>query len=403
MRYILTIMNVSLGFSQLQDPLQAVNEAVGEAIIRLGKIPANLAFIFTSTEFAYPLVLETANNLLKETSIFGCSSSGIITNKGAFKHGVAVLLLNLGKQTFFNLAAVKNIDNKTFNPLSGKELGNKLLYGFKNVPRSLSIILSDKLVTEGVNLINELQTRIGKSFPLIGASTSDNFAKNKTFQYLDQELLSESCSGILFGGKFDFGFGIKHGWLSLGKIHSITEASGNVIKKIDGLPAIRLYEDYFAKNATELAKELQRLSVFYPLGIYLPGEEEYLLRNIASIKDDGSLVTQGDIPRYSKIRLMISTEESRLEATASACKEAKTGLGNKKIKFVIVFASAARFSISEKQNEKELRVIKEIFGEDTPLIGIYTNGVQAPLKSINYMDQTYFHNQSTNILAIGGQ
>lgn len=395
-------MKISFGFSQLREHIQAANEAIGQAVIGLGNVPVSLAFIFTSTEFAHPLVLRTAHNLLGEIPILGCSSQGILTNKGMFKYGFAVLLVSLNQQAFFNIASIKNV-NKDTSVSSGKELANKLLYGFKNVRRSLSIIFSDKLVTEGTNLINGLQENLGRSFPLIGACAADNFGGQKTFQYVNDELLSGSCSGILFGGKFNFGFGIKHGWFALGKMRRVTESNSNVIQEIDGEAAVKLYEDYFAKDTLELARELRRISISYPLGIYLEGEKEYLLRNIISIKDDGSLVTQGDVPQDSKIRLMISTEDSRLEATVASCEEAKRNLGGQKIKFVMVFDSAARLSLLGRQSDIELGVIKEVFGKDTPLIGICTNGEQAPLKSINYLGKTYFRNQSINILAIGDQ
>jgi hypothetical protein len=395
-------MNVSIGFSQLNDPILAANEAIGQAMLGLKNASPSLAFIFTSIEFAHPLILKTANNLLGEIPILGCSSLEIMTNQGVFKHGFAILLLSLNQQTFFNVATVKEI-SKASSLLSGKILGDKLLFGFKNVPRSLSIIFSDKLITEGTHLISGLQESLGKSFPLIGAAASDNFENHKTYQYLNKEILSDSCSGILFGGKFNFGFGIKHGWLPLGKMRCVTSSSDNLIKEIDGLPAVKLYEDYFVKNKLDLAKELRRISIYYPLGIYLPGEKEYLLRNIISINDDGSLVTQGDIPQNSKVRLMISTEDSRLTATVAACEEAKKNLGNQKVKFLIVLDSAARLSILGRQDDVELRVIKEVFGKNTPLIGICVNGEEAPLKSINYLGRTYFHNQSINILAIGEQ
>lgn len=395
-------MKIGFGFSQHKEHIQAANEAIGQAVIGLGNAPANLALIFTSTEFAHPLVLRAANNLLREIPILGSSSQGILTNKGIFKYGFAVLLINLNQQTFFNIASVKNV-NKDTSLSAGKELANKLLYGFKNVPRSLSIIFSDKLITEGTNLINGLQENLGRSFPLIGASASDNFDNQKTLQYFNNELLSESCCGILFGGRFNFGFGIKHGWFALGKMRCVTKSSGNVLREIDGAAAVKLYEDYFAKDTPELAKELRRISISYPLGIYLPGEKEYLLRNIISIKDDGSLVTRGDVPQDSKIRLMISTEDSRLKAVVTACEEARRNLEGQKTKFVMVFYSAARFSLLGRQNNIELGVIKEVFGKDTPLMGICTNGEQAPLKSINYLGKTYFRNQSINILAIGDQ
>ena len=400
--YTKLAMIISSGFSQLKEHVQAVNEAIGQAVIGLKNVPVSLAIIFTSTEFAHPLVLKAANNLLGGIPILGCSSQMILTDQGVFKYGFAVLLISLTQQTFFNINAVKNIKPDT-SLSSGEELANKLLYGFKNVRRSLSIIFSDSLITGGTNLINGLQENLGRSFPLVGASPSDDFANQKTFQYVNNELLSESCSGIIFGGKFNFGFGIKHGWLALGKIRTVTTSEGNLIKEIDGLPAVKLYEEYLAKDTMELAKELRRISTSYPIGIYLQGEKEYLLRNIISIKDDGSLITQGNVPQNSRIRLMISTEDSRLKAAITASEEAKRNFGMEKIKFVMIFDSAARLTLLGRQKSIEIGVIKEVFGKDTPLIGICTNGEQAPLKSINYLGQTYLHNQSINILAIGDQ
>jgi len=395
-------MNISFGFSENKDHIQATNEAVGQAIVGLGKIRADLAIIFTTIEFAHPLVLKIANNLLNGIPILGCSSLGILTNKGIFKHGFAILLISLNQQIFLNLAAVKDISKKT--PVAaGRELGEKLLYGCKDIRRNLSIIFSDGLISDGTSLINGLQENLGRSFPLIGASASDNLSFSRTFQYFNNDLLTDSCCGLLFGGKLNFGLGIKHGWRALGKIRYVTKSEGNIIKEINAKPAVQLYEDYFAKDALELAKELRRISIFYPIGIYLQGEKEYLLRNIISIRDDGSLVTQGDIPQDSPIRLMIGTKDSCLAAAVTSCEEAKNNLGAQKTKFVMIFDSASRFTLLGRDCLRELEIIKAVFGENTPLIGIYTYGEQAPLKSINYLGRTYSHNQSINVLAIGGQ
>lgn len=67
-------MNVGLGFSQLEDHILATNEATGQATIALGNASPSLAIIFTSTEFAHPLVIKTANNLLRETPILGSTT-----------------------------------------------------------------------------------------------------------------------------------------------------------------------------------------------------------------------------------------------------------------------------------------------------------------------------------------
>lgn len=135
--------------------------------------------------------------------------------------------------------------------------------------------------------------------------------------------------------------------------------------------------------------------------MYLPGEEEYLLRNILAIQEGGSLLCQGNIPSDSQIRLMIGTKESCLTATKEAIDEAKKGLFGRKCEFVFVFDSISRYTLLGRDANKELEIIKNEFGKNTPIIGFYTYGEQAPLRAISYQGKAYSHNQTITILAIG--
>jgi len=67
-----------------------------------------------------------------------------------------------------------------------------------------------------------------------------------------------------------------------------------------------------------------------------------------------------------------------------------------------VFDSISRYILLGRQANKELEIIQAGLGKDTPLIGIYTYGEQAPLRAVNYLGRTYFHNQTIAILAMGG-
>jgi len=224
-------------------------------------------------------------------------------------------------------------------------------------------------------------------------------------------VLTDACIGVLLGGgKINFGMGIKHGWKPLGKPRKVTLSKGNIVFEIDEQPAVKLYEEYLALGLSELKKQLKHISILYPLGIYLPGEDEYLLRNIVSVENNGALRFQGDVPEDSLVRLMIGTKESCLSATRQATAETKMGLygpifnvAKKEIKyFVLVFDSISRYMLLRREATKEVEIIKEAFGKDTPIIGLYTYGEQAPLKAINYRGRAYFHNQTITILAIGG-
>ena len=401
MQLIQMAINIGIGIGQDKDTLQAAREALRLAKSNLHAEKIDLAIVFSSVEFSQQNILKLISDTLGETPVAGCSSFALISKQGIFKYGIMVALLSLPEGVYLSTAFIKEIGSKSVT-LAGEELGEKLLYGFKDIRRDLSLIFSDGLMHDAAGFLWGLQEKLGKSFPLAGASASDNLAFKKTYQYYANEVFSDGACGILWGGKLNFGLGLKHGWRPLGKPRYVTKACGNLVNEIDGAPAATIYEEYLAADLVKLRRELKHISIFYPIGIFLPGEEEYLLRNILSIEDNGALVFQGNVPQASMIRLMIGTKESCLEATRQAAIEAKNGLLGKPSNFVLVFNSVSRYILLGRQVNKELEAIKEIFGKEIPIIGIYTYGEQAPLKAINFQGIAHLHNQSIEILAIGG-
>ena len=394
-------IQVGVGQSAEKDHLLAAKEAVRLARLNFHSTKIDLVVVFSSVEFANTNVLKSLAELLGTDNIIGCSAAGVITNRGILKSGLAIMLLSLPEGAYLGTANVRDIGTTT--PLAaGQELGQKLTYGFKNIRRDFSLIFSDGLLRDGYGLISGLQERLGRSFPLAGASASDNLAFKKTYQYFNTEVLNDAACAILWGGKLNFGLGVQHGWKPLGKPRYVTKSSGNIVYEIDGLPASTVYKDYFATDIVQLRKDLKRISILYPIGIYLSGEGEYLLRNLLYIQDNGALLFQGNVPQNSQIRLMIGTEESCLEATKQAVDEVKKGLLGRPCDFAFVFDSISRYILLGREANKEVETIKERLGKDTPIIGIYTCGEQAPLKAMDYHGMTYFHNQTITILGIGG-
>lgn len=395
------MIKVGVGFSEEKDQIAAAKEAVRHARVDIAGEKISLAMVFSTIDFAHTSLLKTLSVYMEGAPLIGCSGAAVISKKGIYKHGLIVMLFSLPAEVYFNAASVKDIKTKT-PQAAGEELGEKLLYGFQNVRRDVGIILSDGLMEESSNLVYGLQDKLGKSFPIVGGCASDNLAFKKTYVYSNEEMMSDAACGIVLGGKLNFGIGVKHGWKPLGKPRRITRSTGNVVYEIDGVAAANIYEEYLASDAQQLRKELKRISILYPLGVYLPGEEEYLLRNLVSIQEDGSLVLLGNVPQDSLTRLMIGTKESCLEATKQAIEEVKRGLFGRKINFVLVFDSISRYILLGRQAEKELNIIRESLNPDAEIIGVYTYGEQAPLMAINYQGRTYSHNQTVTVLGVAG-
>ncbi len=392
-------MRVGIGTSTTQGYIKAAREAVEKAKADIGEANVDFAFIFSTEEFGHPLVLKTITDIIGPVPILGATSLAVISQQGLFKHGLVVVLFSLTQDIYFNAACAKELLKKgALN--AGKELGDQLLYGCKNVRRNFSIIFSDLNIIDTASLISGIQGKLGTSFPLIGGTIPALDNRKKNCLYFKDQVLNDASCGILWGGKVNFGLGVEHGWQPLGKPRYVTKATGNIVNEINHEPAVNLYKEYFAKEIPELKKEMPRLNAFYPLGIGVAGKKEYLLRSVMSILQDGSLVFHGDVPEASPIRLMIGSKESCLLSTRRAAETAMGSMAKKKIRFAFVLNSLARYTLLGRLAGQEIKIIKDILGQDTPIAGIYTSTEQGPMSSIDYLGRAYIHNNSITVLTI---
>jgi hypothetical protein len=143
------------------------------------------------------------------------------------------------------------------------------------------------------------------------------------------------------------------------------------------------------------------MTLLYPLGIYKEGEKEYLLRNVINVKDDKTLVCQGDVYEGDDIRLMIGNKNSCLEASVTALGEARNELKTNKPKAAIILNSILRARLLGRETHREIDIIKNAIGEETPFLGFYSYGEYTPLESLSYQGRASLHNGTFSILLLG--
>ena len=394
-------LKVAIGKSQKKNIPEAAREAALQCLSQIPEQEASLALVFSTPNFATPGLLKNIKQTLKnDVPLVGCSGMNIITPEGAQKEGLVLLLVASGQIKISCAGGNTALGKDAF--LTGQALAASLLSNIKGERRELCLLFNDGLSPDTSSYLKGLQAVLGRSFPFIGGGSSDNLSFHQTFQFYNREVFTQGLSASLFAGKLSYSIGVRHGWKPLGKVRNVSESQGNVIKKIDGERASSLYEGYFAKTLAQLKKEILRINILYPIGLYLKGESEYLLRNVLSLNDDGSLTTQGDVPPGAPIRLMIGTKESALVAAGQAALEVKTGLRGKSAGLALVISSASRAYLLGRNINSEIKIVREVLGQETPLAGFYSYGEYAPLPSIDYYGQTYLHNQTIAILGIAG-
>jgi hypothetical protein len=389
---------VGIGSSRKIDAFQAGEEAALLARSQAQRPDLDLAIVFASSSFEQEELLKGIKSIVSEIPIIGCSTSGEITSQGPWRKSVAVIGIKSDKIKF---ATGLGKDVGEDARAAGYIVAKKAIEGGSE-DRRVFIIFPDGLSGNGQDLIRGAQEILGMSFPIVGGSAGDDFLFQKTYQYYNDKPYVDSVVGILFLGDIAIGIGIRHGWRPLGRPRKVTRAKSNVLREIDGEPAIDIYKEYFDKEIEGLHKEfLPRVTIKYPLGMLMPGEEEYLMRNVLRVNTDGSLVCVAEVPEGTEVRLMIGSRDTALEAAKLAAQEAVVGMRGAEIKFAMVFDSVSRAKLLVGNIRREIEIIKRVLGEKIPLIGFYTYGEQAPLKSRMYAGQSYFHNESIVVLTVG--
>jgi len=294
----------------------------------------------------------------------------------------------------------KGADKDSFK--AGEEAAEKVKKKAQE-PLSLFVMFLDGLAENGAAAVRGVQSILGENFPIMGGSAGDDFAFKKTFQYYNDQVLTNAVVGVGIAGKFSFGVGVRHGWEPVGLPMKVTKSEGSKLIEVDNRPALSIYEDYFGKKAEELTKEpIARMAYTYPLGMSVEGSSELLIRDVVIANEKGEVTCAAEIPEGSEIRLMLGDPDKAMQAAKEAAEGALLQLKGAKPKAIFVFDCMARNKLLGPRKGEEITAIQNVLGKEVPLIGLYTYGEQAPLGGVlGPKCRSMFHNETMTLMVLG--
>ena len=390
-------IRVGIGNSRQSDSFQAGQEAAAHALESLGSLVPTVVFVFASVRFEQEALLKGIVSQTKQVPLIGCSTAGEIHSTGPSRRGVVVAAV---QSDGLRIAAALGKGLNTNSRQAGRDVADQVMRARLPDPHGL-LLFPDGLSGNIAEVIRGAQDILGLSFPIVGGSAGDDLGFQKTFQYFHGTAFSDTVVGLLCAGNIAFGVGTRHGWQPMGKPKRVTRAFANTLSELDGKSAARLYESYFNTQRSALKNdELAKISIMYPLGFPIPGEEEYLLRNAIRANPDGSLTLTGEIPEGSEVRLMMGSKAQALAASKRAAEQALQAIAPQNPEMVLLMSCTSRAQLFGRNLGAELRIIREVVGKDVPLFGFYDYGEQAPLTSSGFHGQSYFHNESALVVTL---
>lgn len=391
-----------VGLSDGEDSYAVGVNACQNAVDKLGETP-DLVIVFASAQYNQEKMISGIRSVAKEALLVGTSTAGEITGSGpSKKHSVAVMAIKAPEIKFYaavgeNIAASPQAAGKKAAEEVKKLAGEKL---------KSFIMFPDVLTGNGADTVRGVLSALGEHFPVVGGASGDDFKFVKTYQYLNDKVYSGSVVGLGLAGEFKVGIGVKHGWIPISSPVKVTKSAGSVLQELDGEPAINIYKNYFGEEeAKQLQKEtLAKLAITYPLGMVVAGSDEMLIRDPISVDEHGSITCAAEIPEGSEIQLMIGSREEAIKVAKTAAENAVAQLEGATPKAVIIFNCIARNKLFGEHAGDEISAIQTVTGYDTPLIGFYTYGEQAPLGGeVRNIDKCNpaFHNETVVICVLG--
>ncbi len=388
---------VGMGNSRQANSFQAGEEAASKALEAMGHAVPDLVLAFASVRFDQEALLKGIGSVSRKAPVVGCSTAGEIQHDLPAFRSVVVMAIRSDRLQ----AAVGIGSGISQNPRqAGRELAAAVVASRLENPHGL-ILFPDGLTGNVAEVIRGAQDVLGLSFPIAGGSAADDFEFKTCWQYFNGKPHTDSVVGILLAGSISLGIGARHGWQPLGRPQTVTRASSNVVYEVEGQSAVGLYETYFGMKPNSLkTEELARISTMYPLGFPVPEEEEYLLRNAVGIEPEGGLIFSGEVPQGSEVRLMMGSKAKALAAAQWAAEQAKLGIGSRTPLFGLVFSCVSRAQLFGRALGRETALIRQTLGEETPLIGFYDYGEQAPLTAAGFRGRSHLHNESVVVVAV---
>ncbi len=390
---------IAIGFSSSENTLTAFKDAAAMVKSQTNLTHHDLILVTATPAYTAPANphtisgLDQLHKILNPERLIGMTTPVIILKDEIHLKGVAVLAIS-SDEIGIGIAAQQTI---SLLPLqeTGIRFARDLASRMSASERHGAIIFCNNIGINHSLLIRGLQEGLGRAFNIAGAINPDGM-------FCQNQLFTDSLGGIIFGGQTSFFSSIRHGWQPLGKPRIIDDCDSNLIRSIDGKPAVSIYQDYFPDSfvgakSVQLTGNLGDIGLLYPLGLNTSRPKDYIIKNPTAVLPDGSLVCQGEIARGTEVHLMIGDKDACRRSAHDAAVDIRDKLHGKHPRLVFIFISIARKKLFGRSFWQEIAQIKDILGIACPIFGMYTYGEIGATAASDLQ----IHNASILVIAIG--
>ncbi|MBD2511055.1 FIST C-terminal domain-containing protein [Nostoc muscorum FACHB-395] len=383
------MFRVVVGHSDDPDSQNAIAEVIQECSCSLADSLPQAGILFTAIDFDHVLILQRIQDAFPGIELIGGTTNGEISSILEFQQDSLTLMLFASDEVEI-CAGIGRGASK--NPaLAAQEAIAQAKAKSASLPQ-LCLTFPDSLTSNGVLILEALKQSLGEHIPIIGGMTADDYTFDKTYQFFQGEVLSDSIPVLLFSGKLLFSHGVACGWTPISQRSRVTKVDGNVVYEIDGQRALDFYQHYLGEErfASNYA--------IYALAVFEDQNHFYLRAPNGYDQQSGSVKFFLDIPEQAVVQITDATRDNILLASETSLKNALADYPGLEPTAALLISCAARRRILGTLTREEYQLVKTHLPYALPCCGFYAYGEIAPIASGG---QTQIHNKTFVTLLIG--
>jgi hypothetical protein len=391
-------ITAAVGKSSKRSSVEAGREAARKALAGLGSEPPGVVLVFATAGYNQAECIAGIAEITGKTPMAGCSGEGLITQEGADEgtHAVAVMAIG-GSSARFDTYRVAGFSKDARG--CGLELARQLRVARDQRPQLL-LLFPDGLTGNATELLGALHAELPFPATIAGGTAGDAMTLQKTYQYFDGEVSSDSVSAVLISGDVVAETVVSHGCEPIGLELSVTRSKGFEVLEIDGRRAWDVFKEYLDEDTKDLTSaDVVHLCV----GQRLPGGADrrfgsHVMRTPLGLdKDTGALFFPGGLEEGTRIQLM-RRDPARIEKSArEAAHSILASQGARAPALVLQFDCAGRGQVifGNKATEAAVSPMQDALGKQVPWLGFHTYGELAELGG-----KPYYHNYTVVVCAL---
>jgi hypothetical protein len=374
----------------------AAGEAAMKVVIKKleGQSP-DFLLLFATVGHDLTKLIQGIRLIAGDTPICGCSGAGSIANLGCDEATHSLALMGLqSEHIHFHPFIVSGLSEDAEKV--GKKIGEKIdAIGLTESEKKLLFLFPDGLTVNADKLFKGIKSIVSYPLDFVGGSASNDFHFSTTYQFCNQEILSDAVSGVLMTGEFDYVIGVSHGCKPIGNYKTLTKVQDNVIYEIDRQPALAVLKSFIGENRFSDIVQVNLLGLgqsFERKGY----SENIIARAITGFDEEQGTIQLGtQIPAGSVIRFTRRDKTKVKKSIQTTAEQVMADIQSPEEAAYFYFNCVGRGSYLFGDSDEDIQSLLDVLGKNKDLIGFFTLGEIAPVTGENF-----FHNYTGVLVGI---